>query len=217
MMIGWIETLLDFDFDVVHIPGILNKLPDMLSRLYPPLQDSYKLVEDNVPSKLDNRNKKRVIAKRKKYSRDKIINVLATKLIETKNERTDYMTPPEEERDAILRETHSFGHYGYQAIVRDIHSRGMHWTNIYDEAKSIVSSCTECQKHNISKRGYHPLTNVMANRPFDHIAIDLAGPLPVTDEGYLFLLVVTDICTKYVIMDFHESFKVTMELNSEML
>jgi hypothetical protein len=87
------------------------------------------------PSKLDNRNKKRVIAKRKKYSRDKIINVLATKLIETKNERTDYMTPPEEERNAILREAHSFGHYGYQAIGRDIHSRGMHWTNIYDEAK----------------------------------------------------------------------------------
>ncbi|KAG1391448.1 hypothetical protein G6F60_012563 [Rhizopus arrhizus] len=138
MMIGWIETLLDFDFDVVHIPGILNKFPDLLSRLYLPSQDSYKLVEDNVPSKLDNRNKKRVIAKRKKYSRDKIINVLATKLVGTKNELTDYMTPPEEERDAILRETHSFGHYGYQAIVRDIHSRGMHWTNIYDEAKSII-------------------------------------------------------------------------------
>jgi hypothetical protein len=52
MMIGWIETLLDFDFDVVHIPGILNKLPDMLSRLYPPLQDSYKLVKDNVPKQI---------------------------------------------------------------------------------------------------------------------------------------------------------------------
>lgn len=36
MMIGWIETLLDFNFDVVHINGILNQLPDLLSRLYEP-------------------------------------------------------------------------------------------------------------------------------------------------------------------------------------
>lgn len=46
MMIGWIETLLDFDFDVIHIPGILNKLPDLLSRLYPPIEVDSKLVED---------------------------------------------------------------------------------------------------------------------------------------------------------------------------
>ena len=51
MMIGWIETLLDFDFEVVHIPGILNKLPDVLSRLYPPLEDENKLVGDSGSSK----------------------------------------------------------------------------------------------------------------------------------------------------------------------
>ncbi|KAG1615793.1 hypothetical protein G6F44_013166 [Rhizopus delemar] len=131
MMIGWMETLLDFDFDVVHIPGVLNKLPDQLSRLYPPLEDDNKLVEDSVYKKNKNNLKiKKVVVKRKKYCRDKSINVLATRLIENKNELTDYLTPPEEERDAILRETHSYGHYGYQAIVRDIHSRGMHWTNI---------------------------------------------------------------------------------------
>ena len=200
MMINWIETLLDFDFDVVHIPGILNKLPDMLSRLYPPLEDDNKLVEDKGITKRTNNLKKRVVVKRKKYSRDKVVNVLATRLIGNKNEVTNYMTPPEEERDAILRDTHTFGHYGYQAIVRDIHSRGMHWANIYDEAKNIVSSCIECQKHNISKRGYHPLTNVVANRPFDHVAIDLAGPLPATEDGYIYLLVLTDICTKYVVI-----------------
>ncbi|EIE87751.1 hypothetical protein RO3G_12462 [Rhizopus delemar RA 99-880] len=153
MMIGWMETLLDFDFDVVRIPGVLNKLPDQLSRLYPPLEDDNKLVEDNVYKKNKNRLKiKKVVVKRKKYCRDKSINVLATRLIENKNELTDYLTPPEEERDAILRETHSYGHYGYQAIVRDIHSR------------------------------------------------DLAGPLPATGDDYIYLLVLTDICTKYIVI-----------------
>ncbi|EIE79091.1 hypothetical protein RO3G_03796 [Rhizopus delemar RA 99-880] len=153
MMIGWMETLLDFDFDVVHIPGVLNKLPDQLSRLYPPLEDDNKLVEDSVYKKNKNNLKiKKVVVKRKKYCRDKSINVLATRLIENKNELTDYLTPPEEERDAILRETHSYGHYGYQAIVRDIHSR------------------------------------------------DLAGPLPATGDDYIYLLVLTDICTKYIVI-----------------
>jgi transposase InsO family protein len=87
-----------------------------------------------------------------------------------------------------------------KAIVREIHSRGMHWTNIYEEVKNMVSSCTECQRHNISKRGYHPLTNVIAHRPFDHVAIDLAGPLTPTEEGYVYLLALTDICTKYIVI-----------------
>lgn len=205
MMIGWIETLLDFDFTVVHIPGILNRLPDLLSRLYPPLEDDSKLVEDNGKNSQIKRgrkdlNEKRVNIKRKKYSKDKMLNVLAVRLIESKSDNTNYMTPPEEERDSILRETHAFGHFGYQAIVRDIHSRGMHWSKIYDEARLIVNSCPECQKHNIVKRGYHPLTSVVAQRPFDHVSIDLAGPLAPTEEGYVYLFVLTDICTKYIVI-----------------
>ena len=76
----------------------------------------------------------------------------------------------------------------------------MHWTNIYDEAKHMVSSCKECQRHNITKRGYHPLTNVVSQRPFFHIGIDCAGPLNVTSEGYVYLLVLVDVCTKYVVL-----------------
>ena len=87
MMIGWIETLLDFDFEVVHIPGIMNKLPDILSRLYPPLENEHKLVEDNGS------HKSKITKKR--FSRDRVLNVLATKIKDNKDELTDYMTPPE--------------------------------------------------------------------------------------------------------------------------
>ncbi|KAI3656138.1 hypothetical protein MP638_003051, partial [Amoeboaphelidium occidentale] len=34
MINNWLDTLLDFDFSVVHCPGILNVLPDRISRLY---------------------------------------------------------------------------------------------------------------------------------------------------------------------------------------
>ena len=31
----WYEVIIHFDFDVEYCPGVLNKLPDLLSRLYP--------------------------------------------------------------------------------------------------------------------------------------------------------------------------------------
>ena len=34
MMQMWIDDLLDMPFDLVHLPGIKNVLPDILSRLY---------------------------------------------------------------------------------------------------------------------------------------------------------------------------------------
>jgi hypothetical protein len=204
MMIGWLETLLDYDFTVVHIPGILNKLPDALSRLYPPIEDDddhnsvHKLVEDRQTSVTSRKGKTYV--KRQQFSKDRNLNVLAMNLIENKQTSMEYMIPPVEERDIILQDTHKFGHFGSQAIVKEIHSKGLHWENIYKEATDIVKSCIECQRHNVAKRGYHPLTNIVALRPFDHIALDLAGPLPITDEGEIYLLVVVDICTKYVVL-----------------
>ncbi|KAG1273872.1 hypothetical protein G6F64_015255 [Rhizopus arrhizus] len=36
MMVGWMDTLLSYDFDIIHIPGVQNVLPDALSRLFPP-------------------------------------------------------------------------------------------------------------------------------------------------------------------------------------
>ncbi|KAG1450460.1 hypothetical protein G6F55_009674 [Rhizopus delemar] len=195
MLVGWLETILEFSFRVVHIKGILNILPDELSRLYPP-RDESKLEGGKTPY----RKNKKAMNKRKAYSKDKSVNILAVKLVNNKHATLDYICPPEEERDKILNETHEFGHFGSESIVQRIHADGMHWTSIYKDAVETVRSCSECQKHNISKRGYHPLTNIVAHAPFDHVTLDLAGPLPVTENGNIYLFVLTDICTRYTIL-----------------
>ncbi|KAI8985286.1 hypothetical protein BDB01DRAFT_789580 [Pilobolus umbonatus] len=61
------------------------------------------------------------------------------------------MKPPDEKRDMLLKESHSLGHIGSQPIVKDLHSQGIHWANIYEEAKNVVSSYHKCRKHNIIK------------------------------------------------------------------
>ncbi|SAM03463.1 hypothetical protein [Absidia glauca] len=39
MLSKWFDTLLDYNFDVVHLPGLDNILPDALSRLFPTAKD----------------------------------------------------------------------------------------------------------------------------------------------------------------------------------
>jgi hypothetical protein len=39
MLSKWFDTLLDYNFDVVHLPGMDNVLPDALSRLFPTVKD----------------------------------------------------------------------------------------------------------------------------------------------------------------------------------
>jgi hypothetical protein len=196
MMVGWYETLMEFDFDVIHIKGISNTLPDALSRLYPPIDMKLEGDESRiVPTKGKEQ------AWRKRMNNGDSMNVLAVRLSKTKNETLDYMTPPESDRDSILKEAHEFGHFGSEAIVKEIHSNGLHWNNLYKNALEVVKSCPECQRHNISKKGYHPLRSISAFLPFDHIGFDLAGPLPVTNEKQsVYLMVIVDICTKYVIL-----------------
>ncbi|EIE90565.1 hypothetical protein RO3G_15276 [Rhizopus delemar RA 99-880] len=222
MMIGWLETLLDFNFDVIHIQGILNQLPDLLSRLYEPcLNNEFMLGGGDAAQKENKKEKKEIknknqnkikvkrqtnyIAKRHNliYSQDKKLNVLAVKIKNKKfanNPTTDYMTPPPEKRARLLEDAHTFGHFGSTSIVEQLHSQGLHWNNIYKDATETIKSCIECQRHNISKKGYHPLKNILAYLPFDHIGIDLLGPLPVTANENVYVLVMIDVCTRYIIL-----------------
>ncbi|KAG1437037.1 hypothetical protein G6F56_013297 [Rhizopus delemar] len=132
MMTGWIDDLLDFNFDVIHIKGIDNILPDPLSRLYAPCD--IKLEEDEMVKKPKNG----MAWKRNVKGRENRKNVLAVKLSRVNIDTLDYMTPPDEERDTLLKEAHDFGHFGSESIVKEIHSNGMHWTNLYKDAINVV-------------------------------------------------------------------------------
>ena len=112
----------------------------------------------------------------------------------------DMWTPPPEERQKILDDHHLIGHYGADAMVADIHSKGMNWIAMRREALDTVKRCRQCQMFNISRSGFHPLKTIQAMRPGDHWAIDTAGPLPTTSRGHHFALVMVDICTRFCIL-----------------
>jgi IS30 family transposase len=201
-----------------HLPGYTNTLPDLLSRLYEPFADDQILERgDDTGKKVikserlhlsnkklqsgpkDNKRIHFVTRSKKIYSYDKKLNALAAKMKDAGNEPVEMMAPPIEERKSLLKEVHALGHFGSYSIVKHLHSQGIHWTKLFDEAREVCKSCIQCARHNVQRKGYHPIKNIVAYAPFDRIAMDLAGPFEMTYSGNVFILVVIDICTRYVI------------------
>jgi hypothetical protein len=56
-----------------------------------------------------------------------------------------------------------------------------------------------CQRFNIGKQVFHPLSTISASLPWDHIAIDLKE-MPKSKPGYCYYLLVVDIFTKFVFL-----------------
>jgi transposase InsO family protein len=91
------------------------------------------------------------------------------------------------------------GHFGSESVVKSILSEGLYWNTIYKDVKNTLLTCKPCAYHNIVRKGYNPLKSVVAWEPFSHVSMDLCGPFDVTTNGNVYILVVMDICTRYII------------------
>jgi hypothetical protein len=116
---------------------------------------------------------------------------------------SDYLIAPESERKALLEDAHNkVGHYGAEQMVKRLHyHEGIHWPRLIDDCIEFIRKCVECQKHNIAKRGYHPLRPIYAYLPGDHYAIDLGCPTNLASKlGNNYFLVVVCVTTRFCIL-----------------
>ncbi|KAG2215257.1 hypothetical protein INT45_012707 [Circinella minor] len=199
MMINWFETILSYPgMKIVHIPGLQNTLPDLLSRLYEDIDDLDSLRGGNAPVLTQPKHS----LPQSKHHHNKLDpnNALHLRSLHADNPFVDMITPPVEDRHKLLVEQHNFGHFGAEAMTKGIRSQGFNWNGIFHQALSIVRACDTCAKNNIIKHGYHLLRPVQSYLPADHWAMDLAGPFKTTLSGNNYLLVTVDLCTKYTIL-----------------
>ena len=115
-------------------------------------------------------------------------------------DRDKTMPASEGERRSIIESAHQFGHLEQQEVCMKVWNDGYWWREIRRVIANALSECTPCQRYNIQKKGFHPLKEITAELPWDHIAIDLVTPLPLTKNGEDTLLVVVDIMTKFAIL-----------------
>ena len=62
-----------------------------------------------------------------------------------------------------------------------------------------VKQCEQCQKRNHPQPNpVAPLGTITASRPFEKLSWDIMGPLPTSSQGNKYILVITDLFTKWV-------------------
>jgi len=67
---------------------------------------------------------------------------------------------------------------------------------MFDDIRTYAQSCDACQRRGKSKKTQrlHPIP---VHRPFYQIGIDFVGPLPITEQGNRYIIVVMDYLTKW--------------------
>ena len=65
------------------------------------------------------------------------------------------------------------------------------------DVEKVDKNCRVCHGHEKTKMLDHPAILLEINGIFDRIVIDLEFGLPVTKEGYVGILVITEYLTKY--------------------
>ena len=96
----------------------------------------------------------------------------------------------------VLKQLHDLsGHLGVKKTVGE----RFYWLGYEHDIETCVRECVHYQKCNPpNPQSIAPLGTLTATEPFEKISWDIMGPLPVSDQGNKYILVVTDIFTKWV-------------------
>ncbi|XP_048515933.1 uncharacterized protein LOC125502163 [Athalia rosae] len=112
------------------------------------------------------------------------------------------MIPDVSLREGIIKEYHESllgGHQGVTKIYNRIREN-YHWPNIKAQIQDFVKTCDSCQKKKLV-RIKTKLPMIITDTPadtFDKVALDIIGPLPVTESNNQYLLTVQCNLTKFL-------------------
>ncbi|XP_076278431.1 uncharacterized protein LOC143208168 [Lasioglossum baleicum] len=100
-------------------------------------------------------------------------------------------------RRAVFNLFHNFAHPGAKASDRLIRQRYV-WPDMHKDVARWCKLCLSCQQSKVSRHNKHrPEHFVPPDGRFDHVHLDIVGPLP-TSEGFSYLLTMVDRFTRWV-------------------
>lgn len=111
------------------------------------------------------------------------------------------MLVPKMERKKIIEDVHREAHLGYLKTLAKIRER-WYWPRMSSEVKRYCSSCEVCKGSKTPKINTRPVCGKPKEcaRPWEMISIDFLGPYPRSKRGNVWLLVVSDFFSKFVLM-----------------
>ncbi|KII75178.1 Transposon Ty3-G Gag-Pol polyprotein [Thelohanellus kitauei] len=89
------------------------------------------------------------------------------------------------------------GHLSYDKSFQKIAKR-FYWYHMKNDLINYCKSCVKCSEiNNAHTKPKAPLQSDISCRPFERIAMDCLGPLPITSRGNRYIVVVSDYFTKW--------------------
>ena len=108
---------------------------------------------------------------------------------------------PPASRSAVMTALHTLpmsGHLGYKKTYHRVRSQ-FYWKGISSDVKAFVRSCLACQQRKPPlPRHSSQLQLFSASRPFEVVSIDLFGPLPRSEKGNRYVVVMVDRFSRWV-------------------
>ncbi|VDI02082.1 Hypothetical predicted protein [Mytilus galloprovincialis] len=97
-----------------------------------------------------------------------------------------------------LHETPTSGHLGVSKTFSKIRSRYF-WYAMHQDVQHWCQLCDKCaSKKRTPRKARAPLQTYVVGAPLERIAVDVLGPLPTTQSGNKYLLVIGDYFTKWM-------------------
>jgi hypothetical protein len=105
---------------------------------------------------------------------------------------------PKEDRKQIFEAVHGVAHPGIRASRRMLSARFI-WPRMKSDIASWCRDCVACQRAKVTKQPRASLQPIpIPTRRFSHVHVDLVGPRPASEDGWLYIFTVIDRTTRWL-------------------
>lgn len=188
----------EFTSDIRHISGQNNIVADSLSRINTetitcPTTIDYKQLATAQERDSTIRN----LMKQSNLQLKRILvpNTNCKVLCDTS---TQHVRPylPETFRRAAYESVHNMSHPGTRT-TRKILSEKYCWPSMNADVSRWTKACEACQKSKVSRHTTSQIATFPPSERFQHIHLDIVGPLPPSQYGHKYLLTIIDRYTRW--------------------
>jgi hypothetical protein len=91
------------------------------------------------------------------------------------------------------------GHFGVDVTIKKLQANNWEWPYMRHHVKEFIKKCPICQKMSATKTSINvkPFSNATLV-PMERISMDTIGPLPISEDGFEYILVIIDCFTRFV-------------------
>ena len=98
----------------------------------------------------------------------------------------------------LMHDIPTGGHLGSRRLLAGVRQR-FYWIRLNDDIERHCQTCDKCGARKVApKQVRAPLKQYQVGAPLERMAIDILGPMPVTEKGNKYILVVGDYFTKWM-------------------